>query len=151
MVQPGGGYCVKCIADSAVANGERDIVYVFCSFNTVAVEASWTGDRGSTRHDGEKSETMGGFPRQKQVSLQWEDHDGSTDGYFLPDLYPHHRDQRLVLRFRVSSLHSLAVTHWRSIVLRYSARHPWSKTLLVILKIRLKIIDFVVPVTFLCI
>ena len=106
--------CVNSATECVVAN-ERDTVFLLCSFDTVAVQASWVR-RGTARHDGKEGPTMGGFPRQEQIPLQWEDHDGSTDGYLLPDLYPHHRHQWPVFWLRVSRCD----TDLRSIILHYS-------------------------------
>ena len=104
MIQCNSKDCLKSVTECA-ASDERNTVFLLCSLDTVAVEASWVG-RGTARrchHHGKKSTAMGGFPRQEQVSLQWEDHDGSTDGNFLPDLYPDYRHQWLILWFRVSA------------------------------------------------
>ena len=112
MVQFNRETCVNSATECVVAN-ERDTVFLLCSFGTVAAQASWARV-GTVRHYGKESSTMGGFPGQEQIPLQWEDHDGSTDGYFLPDLYPHHRNQWPVLWLRVSRCD---VTHLRSIIL----------------------------------
>ena len=101
--------CVNLATECIVAN-ERDTVFLLCSFDTVAVQASWARG-GTARRNGKKSPTMGGFPRQEQIPLQWEDHDGSTDGYFLLDLHPYRRYQWPVFWLRVSRCDTSAINN----------------------------------------
>ena len=54
------------------------------------------------RQNGKESSTMGGFPREKQVLLQWKDNDGPPNGYILPHMHPDHRDQWPIFWVRVS-------------------------------------------------